>query len=387
MTAIVTIIDQTADPAAGAVIGQQRIEATALPVDFAVVVDAATIDPTHAYALFATLIAGTTTYQNTIGEPVITGGPSKGIALVLPPVAATPSATLTGTFSVPAGTVLGAGAVQIAALIKVETGTVESRQVVPVADPTAPLTWTIGYDPSVIDPAANYVIKGGVVDGATVWENRAGVPAITGGTAATAIDVPLTAAATGIPGVSPSPSVVPSGSPSASATASASASATTEPTETPEATASPTPAPTASPTASPTATPAPTASPTASATPALSVAPSSSPISGPLTGTLTYKEPHTLSGDAYAVVALVRGSARATESSIVATEITGTSGRSRCPSAWTSARPIIDPTVDLHGPGHDRRRGERLGDRPRRAGPDQGQSDDVAITLAYRPDL
>ena len=40
-----------------------------------------------------------------------------------------------------------------------------------------------------------------------------------------------------------------------------------------------------------------------------------------MTGTLTYREPHTLTGDAFAVVALVRGSARVTENSIVASEI------------------------------------------------------------------
>jgi uncharacterized lipoprotein YbaY len=40
-----------------------------------------------------------------------------------------------------------------------------------------------------------------------------------------------------------------------------------------------------------------------------------------VTGTLTYREPYTLTGDAFAVVALVRGSARATESSIVASTI------------------------------------------------------------------
>jgi uncharacterized lipoprotein YbaY len=49
--------------------------------------------------------------------------------------------------------------------------------------------------------------------------------------------------------------------------------------------------------------------------------PTPSPITGPVTGTLTYREPHTLSGDAFAVVALVRGSARVTENSIVASEI------------------------------------------------------------------
>jgi uncharacterized lipoprotein YbaY len=40
-----------------------------------------------------------------------------------------------------------------------------------------------------------------------------------------------------------------------------------------------------------------------------------------VTGTLTYREPHTLTGDAFAVVALVRGSARVTENTIVASEI------------------------------------------------------------------
>jgi uncharacterized lipoprotein YbaY len=49
--------------------------------------------------------------------------------------------------------------------------------------------------------------------------------------------------------------------------------------------------------------------------------PTPSPITGPVIGTLTYREPHTLTGDAFAVVALVRGSARVTENSIVASEI------------------------------------------------------------------
>jgi uncharacterized lipoprotein YbaY len=40
-----------------------------------------------------------------------------------------------------------------------------------------------------------------------------------------------------------------------------------------------------------------------------------------VTGTLTYREPYTLTGDAFAVVALVRGSARATENSIVASQM------------------------------------------------------------------
>ena len=67
--AIVTIIDTTAAPDAGAVIGQQVINGpTAVPIDFSVLVDAATIDQTHAYALFATIIDGTSTWENARGR-------------------------------------------------------------------------------------------------------------------------------------------------------------------------------------------------------------------------------------------------------------------------------------------------------------------------------
>ena len=103
--AIVTIVDTTAAPDAGVVIGQQRIDApTAVPIDFSVLVDASTIDQTHAYALFATIVDGTSTWQNPIGEPVITGGPTSGLALTLASVPATPAATITGTIVPPAAT-------------------------------------------------------------------------------------------------------------------------------------------------------------------------------------------------------------------------------------------------------------------------------------------
>ena len=137
--AIVTIIDQTAAADAGAVIGQQRIDApAAIPIDFSVLVDADTIDPTHSYALFATIVDGTTTWQNAVGEPVITGGPTKGIDLVL--------TALPSPAAIVGGTIAAAGRDDarrprrspIAALIKVETGTLVARQTRPVEDPSGP---------------------------------------------------------------------------------------------------------------------------------------------------------------------------------------------------------------------------------------------------------
>ena len=101
--AIVTIVDQTAAADAGVVIGQQRIDApAAIPIDFSVLFDADTIDPTHSYALFATIVDGTTTWQNAVGEPVITGGPIRAVDLVLTALPS-PAAIVGGTILPPAG--------------------------------------------------------------------------------------------------------------------------------------------------------------------------------------------------------------------------------------------------------------------------------------------
>ena len=253
--AIITIVDTTAAPDAGAVIGQQRIDApTSVPIDFSVLVDASTINQTHAYALFATIADGASTWQNPTGEPVITGGPTSGIALTLASVPATPAGTITGTIVPPTATALGPAAVSIAALIKVETGTLVARQVRPISSP-ANLGFSIGYDPSLIDPAATYVVKGGIVDGSSAWQNREGVSAITGGKAAGPVTLPVTLAPTPVPVASPAPS------PASSQTAVPTAAPSVAPTAAP-----PSGAPTAA--ASATATAAPTATPAATATPA-----------------------------------------------------------------------------------------------------------------------
>jgi uncharacterized lipoprotein YbaY len=327
--AIVTIVDQTAAPDAGAVIGQERIDGpTTLPIDFSVLVDATTIDPTHAYAVFATIVDGTNSWQNPHGEPVITGGPIKGIDLVLTAVSPTLPATVAGSIVLPAGAAIGPAAVAIAALIKVDTGTLVSRQVRPITDP-ADLAFSIGFDPALIDPAASYVVKGGIVDGATAWQNRDGVSAIANGAAAGPVLLPVTQVATALPVGSAFPTAIPSqtAGPTASPTvpASPNPSETAGATSTPAPTATPAPIATPAPTETPAPTPSPTAVPTATPSPSPTTAPSNaptpSPISGPVTGTLTYREPYKLSADAFAVVALVRGSARADESSIVVSEI------------------------------------------------------------------
>ena len=129
------------------------------------------------------------------------------------------------------------------------------------------------------------MIVGAVVDGATVWESSAGVPAIVGGVATTQVDVPLVLTTAAIP----RPLVAAQRSPErlderrtvldADRKPQRDADRSPEPrplsrqrrrpradgSPTPEPTASPTPEPSASPTPSPTA--APTASPSATPSP------------------------------------------------------------------------------------------------------------------------
>ena len=253
--AVVTIVDQTASPDAGAIVGEEWIGApTTVPIDFSVLIDSATLDPTHAYALFATITDGANVWQNPHGEPVITGGPVSGIALVLPAVPATAPASISGTIVPPADAAFGPGAVEIAALVKVETGTLVTRQVRPITGPTD-LAFTIGFDPALIDPTASYVVKGGIVDGAAVWENKDGVPAIKAGKAGGPVSLSVTRVATDLPVVSPAPSPFPSGS--AEPSGSPSGEPSGEPSASPSESASPssTPGRTARPTATPTPTP------------------------------------------------------------------------------------------------------------------------------------
>ena len=155
---------------------------------------------------------GASTWQNATGEPVITGGPTSGIALALTALPAAAPAKIDGTIAPPAGTRFGPAAVALAALIKLETGTLVARQVRPLTNP-ADLAFSIGFDPALIDPGATYVVKGAIVDGASMWQNRAGVTVIQGGKARSSISLPVAAVDTLLPVASPYPTPAPSQTP------------------------------------------------------------------------------------------------------------------------------------------------------------------------------
>jgi len=261
-TAVVMLVDQQSGVTGGTVVSTQRINNAQWPVAFAVPYDTAAIDKTHSYALYATVVDATRTLQSILPTPVITGGPTSKVAITVLPAMASATSSLPGTITRDDRSALSPEALAIAALVRVDTGTVEAYQIIPKIT-TEPIKFAIAYDPSLIDPAATYVARGGIVDGSQTWAVPAPAPAIQGGTAAPSVTLKVVkngAAA------SPTPSANPTPTPTAKPTPTPSA----KPTPTPKPTAKPTPTPTAKPTPPPTAkpTPTPTASPSPTATPA-----------------------------------------------------------------------------------------------------------------------
>ena len=75
--AVVTLVDQSASPEAGGIIGEQRIDAPgSLPIAFEVLYDDAKIDKTHSYAVVASIVDGDSQWATSVPVPVITGGPA-----------------------------------------------------------------------------------------------------------------------------------------------------------------------------------------------------------------------------------------------------------------------------------------------------------------------
>ncbi len=361
--AVVVLVDQSSGPAAGTIIGLQRINAPgSVPIAFSVPYDQGAIQTLGAYAIFASIQDGPKVWQNLAGVPVITGGPTSGVAVPMQAVPSSPPAQVSGTITRTDLTALSPNAVAVAALVKTETGTVVGSQVV-TAPAANSIPFAIGYDPALVDPAAAYVVRAAIVDAPSAWSGGAGVAVITGGAPTSGVTLPVTVSTVTIP--TPQPTVTPPPTPTPPPTATPrpttkpSASPKPTPTATPQPTptATPTPAPTASPTPAPTATPAPTPSPSPTPTPteapSVSVAPSATtspaasptPSSGTVTGTLVYAEPATLSADARAVVLLVAGTTAATTETIVGSQIISPTGQQ--PIAFSVGYQTADIDPDL----------------------------------------
>src|SRR5262245_28482021 len=153
--AVVTLVDITADPEAGAILGQQRIDAAgAAPLAFEVPYESDRVQSKHAYAAYATVIDGDAAFATLVPVPVLTGGPSTGVELGVEAVPTYP-ASISGAVTPPAGTDLSDEAVTTEVLIKQETGTLAGVRTFVETD--AQIAYEVGYEPDLVDPAATYV--------------------------------------------------------------------------------------------------------------------------------------------------------------------------------------------------------------------------------------
>jgi len=214
--AVVTLVDQTATPEAGAILGEQRIEGVAaLPAAFEVPYDDARIDPLHSYAIVAAIVDGDTEWDTPLPVPVITGGPSVNVEVAVVP-AAPDTTAITGSIAAPADATLSEDAVATAVLVKQETGTLVSMDTLVDAD-GASIEFSLGYEADLIDPAAHYVVRAAIVDGDQVWGTAEPGEAITDGVAITEpLSLTVVERDEGIPGESAEPSAEPSEEPSPS---------------------------------------------------------------------------------------------------------------------------------------------------------------------------
>ena len=121
--AVVTLVDMSAKPEAGAILGQQRIDDPgAAPIAYEVLYDDARVDPKGAYAAYATIVDGDTVYATQLPVPVLTGGPDTGVELAIAAVPDYP-ASISGSVTPPDGVSLSPTAVTTEVLVKETTGT------------------------------------------------------------------------------------------------------------------------------------------------------------------------------------------------------------------------------------------------------------------------
>ncbi len=216
--AVVLLVEGTAGPAAGTIIASTTMtDPGPQPVPWKLAYPFSALVPGESYRLYAGIVDGDLAWVTPIGVPVQTG-----VALVENvelPLAFRPDllkGSVTGTITgVGLDPTRDPGAYATAIVIKVSTGEAIGFQFI---DPTGavPIPYSVPYDPSTIDPTADYVVRGSVWDGTTTWASPAGVPVLTKGNARTDVQLVVTPVAT--PAPSPSATPTPAATPAPTAT-------------------------------------------------------------------------------------------------------------------------------------------------------------------------
>ena len=209
---MVLLVEGTGGPNEGNIITSVSIrDPGQVPVAFELAYPMSAVTTGASYYLYAGIPDGDQAWVTPVGVAVEAPWPlTEGVELLL---AYRPD-LLKGAVS---GTITGVGldpardpeAYGTALIVKVSTGeTVGFQLITPVG--AVPVPFSVPYDPATIDPNADYVARGSIWDGSTLWTTGTGVPVITKDNARSNVMLTVTA----VPTPTPTPTAAPTPAPS-----------------------------------------------------------------------------------------------------------------------------------------------------------------------------
>jgi uncharacterized lipoprotein YbaY len=204
---VVVLVEAGAGSSQGAIVAQTRVKGGSEPVPFELQYPWSAIRPDTSYRLYAGIADGELAWVTPIGVSVTVPAPViEGVELPLQYRPDLLKAAVTGTIT---GTGLDSArdpdAYGTALIIAVNTGETVGFQLI---EPTgaAPVPFSVPFEPTAITPGADYVVRGSIWDGKTLWNTDTGTPVLTNDNARSGVVMAVTA----VPSPTPSPSVAPS---------------------------------------------------------------------------------------------------------------------------------------------------------------------------------
>jgi uncharacterized lipoprotein YbaY len=203
----VLLVEGSQGPSAGSTVASTQITGPSEPVAFELAYPFSVIKPDTSYRLYAGVVDGDLAWVTPIGVPVEV--PQASVEGLEIPLLFRPDllkAAVTGTLtSVGLDSARDPEAYGTALVIRVNTGeTVGFQLITPTG--AAPVPFSVPYDPASIARDEDYVARGSIWDGTTLWNTDVGTPVITNDNASSGVALTVTAVPTPTPAPTPAPS-------------------------------------------------------------------------------------------------------------------------------------------------------------------------------------
>ena len=212
---MVLLVEGSSGPTEGTIVASTVMTGGTEPVPFKLAYPFSAIAKDTPYRLYAGIADGDLAWVTPIGVAVKV--PQTELADVVLPLQFRPDLLKAAV----TGTITGVGldpardpeAYGTALIIRVTTGeTIGFQFITPTG--AAPVPFSVPYDPATLVPDADYIVRGSIWDGTTLWNTDVGVPVITKGNAKSGIVLTVTA----VPVPTPPPTAAPTPAPSAAVT-------------------------------------------------------------------------------------------------------------------------------------------------------------------------